>query len=472
MKRTELFFSILLVPLDFCALLLAALAAQRIRFLDVVEGIRPALYSIATERLVLSASIIAVVWILFFSLAGLYSRRITDPFSNEFLKIISACSAGLVLVVFIVFFKRELFSSRFVILVAWFLAIFFVTALRFFVRKMQQLLFRFGYAARRIVIVGKSSTVVELKNQMTMHPESGYRVIAVVSPDEHGLAELQALSKPGVLDEVIYADADSSNEERILFLEFAEERHLNFRYTPDLLQSTIRRPVVNFDIGVPLIEVPATKIEGWGRIFKRVFDFAAGVFGLVLFMPVFALVAVGIFMETGLPVFYASLRVGRRGTFVVYKFRSMYLRDCTGSNYGGAAAQALYDQLVATSGSRGGPVPKVINDPRVTRFGKFIRRYSLDELPQFWNIIKGDMSLIGPRPHLPWEVSRYEKHHRKVLAVKPGLTGLAQVSGRSDLDFEEEVRLDRYYVEQWSPLLDLVIILRTVGAVIRPRRAL
>lgn len=472
MKRTELFFSIFLVPLDFTALLLAAFVAQKIRFLDVVEGFRPAVYTTTTENLAFYACVVAAVWIFLFALAGLYSRRITDSFYNQFLRIVAACSAGLVFVIFVVFLHRDFFSSRFIILAAWFLAICFVTVLRIAIRKVQHLLFRYGIAARRVAIIGTSGTAEELVAQIKLHVDSGYRVVVALPPTEVSLLTLRELVNKRAIDELIYADARASSEERALFLEFSESNHLTFRYTPDLLHSAVRRPVVNVEIGIPLVEVPVTKIEGWGRIFKRAIDVVAGVCGLLFFSPLFVFVAVGIFFETGRPIIYVSERVGRGGLFTFYKFRSMYLKDSTGEQYGGAAAQQLHDELVATSGSRGGPVPKVANDPRVTPFGVWLRRLSLDELPQFWNILKGDMSLIGPRPHLPWEVSRYEKHHRKVLAIKPGLTGLSQVSGRSDLDFEEEVRLDRYYIEEWSPFLDMLIVLRTISAIFRSRRAL
>jgi len=129
-----------------------------------------------------------------------------------------------------------------------------------------------------------------------------------------------------------------------------------------------------------------------------------------------------------------------------------------------------YNEL-AEQNIRSGPMVKIIDDPRVTRIGKFIRRFSIDELPELFLVFKGDMSLVGPRPHLPEEVAKYEHHHKKVLTIKPGISGLAQISGRSDLNFEDEVKLDTYYIENWSLLLDLSILLRTPFAVLRPRRA-
>ena len=141
----------------------------------------------------------------------------------------------------------------------------------------------------------------------------------------------------------------------------------------------------------------------------------------------------------------------------------MYQKYCTGAQFGTVGEQALQKEaeLIKTNSVKSGPVYKIQNDPRVTPYGRFIRRWSLDELPQFWNVLRGDMSLVGPRPHQPREVAQYQKHHRTVLAVKPGITGLAQISGRSELDFETEVKLDTFYLEHWNLLIDIIILVKT-----------
>ena len=162
--------------------------------------------------------------------------------------------------------------------------------------------------------------------------------------------------------------------------------------------------------------------------------------------------------DDGSPVY----RVGQGGKlFHYFKFRSMV----PGTD------SLRYDELAEKNLRNDGPMVKIKDDPRVTRVGNFIRRWSVDELAELFLVLKGEMSLVGPRPHLPEEVAKYERHHKKVLTVKPGITGLAQISGRSDLTFEEEVKLDTYYVENWSVLLDLAILMRTPWAVVRGRKA-
>ena len=180
-----------------------------------------------------------------------------------------------------------------------------------------------------------------------------------------------------------------------------------------------------------------------------------------------------IFFETGRPIIYKNERVGWRGeNFFAFKFRSMYQKDCTGPQFGGEGlhAEEKERELIQENNSKDGPIYKIANDPRVTKFGRFIRRWSIDELPQFFNVLAGSMSIVGPRPHQPREVNKYDSQHKYVLSLKPGITGLAQISGRSDLSFEEEMRLDVFYIEKWNLLIDLVIFIKTPFILFRKRK--
>ncbi len=171
---------------------------------------------------------------------------------------------------------------------------------------------------------------------------------------------------------------------------------------------------------------------------------------------------------------YKNERVGAFGKhFFTLKFRSMFQNDCTGRQFGESGEEALKqeEELIEKNSIKEGPVYKIANDPRVSKFGRFIRKWSIDELPQFWNVFIGQMSLVGPRPHQPREVEKYEKHHKIVLAIKPGITGMAQISGRSDLNFEDEVKLDAFYIENWNLLIDLIILIKTPFVVFRRKGA-
>ena len=220
--------------------------------------------------------------------------------------------------------------------------------------------------------------------------------------------------------------------------------------------------------GVPIVEVKKTPLEGWGRIGKRIFDVIGSLLILIILSPVLIIVMLLILIDSHGPIFFSKLdddsplyRVGEGGRLFRYlKFRSM--KPKTDS--------LRYTELADMNLRSDGPMVKIKDDPRVTRIGRFIRRFSIDELPELFLVLKGDMSLVGPRPHLPEEVAKYEHHHKKVLTIKPGMTGMAQTSGRSDLTFEEEVKLDTYYIENWSLLLDMAILLKTPLAVFKSRK--
>jgi len=185
-------------------------------------------------------------------------------------------------------------------------------------------------------------------------------------------------------------------------------------------------------------------------VIKRTADVLGSILALVIFSPILLVIAFAIKWETDGPVLVRLRRVSQNKEFYLLKFRSMVKN-----------AEELKPFLKEWNERNDGPLFKIKNDPRVTVVGKFIRRYRLDELPQFVNVLKGDISLVGPRPHQPDEIAKYEKHHKKVLSIKAGVTGLAQVSGSSDLPFEEEVSLDSFYIENWSLIQDIKILLKT-----------
>jgi exopolysaccharide biosynthesis polyprenyl glycosylphosphotransferase len=198
------------------------------------------------------------------------------------------------------------------------------------------------------------------------------------------------------------------------------------------------------------VRIINTSLEGWGKIFKRIFDLVLSFLLLPFFLILYPIVAIFIKLDSKGPVIVKLQRVGEGGKlFYLYKFRSMIEN-----------AHQLKKDLLPLS-ERQGPLFKLKNDPRITRVGKFLRRFRIDEVPQIINVLKGDMSLVGPRPHEPEEVEKYLPYQKRLLSIKPGITGLAQISGASDLPFEKEVDLDTYYIENWSLLFDIKILIRT-----------
>jgi exopolysaccharide biosynthesis polyprenyl glycosylphosphotransferase len=255
-------------------------------------------------------------------------------------------------------------------------------------------------------------------------------------------------------DELIFSSAPP---EELLpnLLEEARAHEINLRYIPTVSQALRNTHKVEYIGDLPTIVLFETKNRPWPLLVKRGIDIVLSLIAMVLLSPVFAAVALAIKLQSAGPVFYPSERVGRKGRlFTCYKFRTMIPN-----------AEALRSTLLHLN-ERSGVLFKMTNDPRVTRIGRILRKYSLDELPQLWNVLRGDMSLVGPRPCIQSELAQYETSHYRRLDVVPGLTGLWQVKARHDPSFETYIQLDTQYVREWSIWLDLSIMLRTLRVVL------
>lgn len=470
MKKPELFFSFLLVPLDYALLLLAAISAYHLRFSQFSTDIRPIIFALPFNEYLSLAAIIAVVWLIVFAFSGLYSIRRPSNIARELAHIILACSTGLALIAIFIFFRRELFDSRFIVLATWLLSIIYVSFGHILIRFIRRRLFRFGIGVRRLVLVGNNKTTDKLISEFASNSRLGYIVVKRLRDFSlESVQELTEIMTSQGVDDIMQSDPNLSKAEALRLYDFAAEHHLVYKYVADLLEVKVLRTEVTDLVGIPIVEVKKTTLEGWGRIGKRLFDFFVSGLLIIIFSPILLLVALLIKLDSRGPIFFSRrddnakvTRIGEGGKpFNYFKFRSMIV------NSDSMRYQELADKNLRTDG----PLVKIKDDPRVTRMGKLIRRWSLDELPELFLVFIGKMSLVGPRPHLPEEVAKYEHHHRKTLSIKPGITGMAQVSGRSDLLFEEEVKLDVYYLENWSLLLDISILLKTPLAVLRHRES-
>jgi len=472
MKKSELFFSFLLVPLDFLMILLAGISAYYLRYAEFVQGFRPVIFNLHFSDYIKVLSFIALLWLVVFSLSGLYNIRGAKKFSREVYRIILACSTGFMLIVILIFVRRELFDSRFIILAGWIFAIFYISFSRGIVRFIQRALYKSGVGVHNVVLVGNSKTTDTLIYEFSSRKNNGFDVVKRLRNfDSESIQELEELLKAKVVDEIIQSDPNLSKLETLKLYDFADEHHLTFKYAADLLGTKVLQTEVNEIAGIPIVEVKKTPLEGWGRILKRFADIILSFILLIIFSPIMIIFALLVKIDSQGPILYKNVRIGKDGrSFKLFKFRSMLLQYCTGEEYDNDTAQEYEKELIKTQNSKNGPVYKIANDPRVTKIGKFIRRWSIDELPQLFNVFRGSMSIVGPRPHQPREVAKYELHHKKLLTIKPGITGMAQISGRSDLTFEEEVKIDTYYIENWSLLMDFSILLRTPLAVVKSRK--
>lgn len=470
MKKTELFFSTLFIPVDLLMLFLAGLSAYYLRFSNWSISIRPIIFDLPFSEYFKPLVFVVFTWLVILAIAGLYRIRSARKLARELQIIFLACSTGLAIVAIVIFFQRELFDSRFIVLMGWFLAVVYLSLAHAFVRWLQRRLFVYGIGVHKVILVGNSKTTDNLLAEFASNKKSGYEVIKRVRDFSlETVQELAEFIKEREIDEIIQSDPNLTKVETLRLYDFANENHLTFRYVADLLEVKVLRTEVAEIIGIPVVEVKRTTLEGWGKVFKRIFDVIGSGLLIIIFSPLILLTMLAIKLDSRGPIFFSRrddgdylYRVGEGGQpFKYFKFRSMI------PNSDSMRYNELADRNLRTEG----PLVKIKDDPRVTRVGKLIRRWSIDELPELFLVFIGRMSLVGPRPHLPEEVAKYENYHKKTLTIKPGITGLAQVSGRSDLLFEEEAKLDIYYIENWSMLLDLQILFKTPLAVLKHRSA-
>ncbi|MEK7516404.1 MAG: sugar transferase [Patescibacteria group bacterium] len=454
MKRWDLFFLVIRVPLDFLALFGAALTAYFLRFESVIAAWRPGTQLITPESYVKLAITLAGIAIPVFAISGLYRpRKLSGSLADEIVQIFFAVSGTAMFVVAAIFFRQEFFASRFIVLAAWALGISCVAAERLLVRLIRAAMSARGIGIPAVAIIGSGKPAEVIRAELERRHKA---VVVSVFPrwDAAAEAELARRRAEFALDEIIIADPALADSDLRGIMDFCDSRQLGVRSAA--LHPLLQRGALGMGFigGIPTIELQRTPLEGWGRVYKRIFDLVFGALCTALAIPIGIMVAIAIIVEDRAPVFFAQTRVGRLGKpFRIYKFRSMR-----------PGAHEQWQELRERS-EREGPVPKIKDDPRITRVGRILRRWSIDELPQLLNVLRGEMSLVGPRPHLPEEVAHYGSRHRRVLLLSPGITGLAQISGRADLAFEKEVGLDTFYMEHWSPKLDLAILAKTPLAV-------
>ena len=471
MKKSELFFSAIQVPIDVAMIFFAALTAFTVRNVPEILTLQPKLYNYPLANYVKIVALVIPLFIAIYAIEGLYDIRSTRKFWKESFKVFTATSIGLVIIIVAIFLKREWFSSRFIILAAWFLATTYVVFARYLLQLIQKwLLVARGTGVHRVLLIGRNGKIDVFERIIRQNKKLGYKIVDQIETAH--LKVVKKIKEEKGIDEIILCEPSITDDEQEKLIDFCAIHNVNYRFIPTTLQTS--KIAIGVLGGEPLFEVKNTPLEGWGRILKRIFDIIASFFGIIITSPITILTAIAIKLDSDGPVIYKNERIGGNGKkFFVYKFRYMQWNYCvTKENPNLDKALDVEEDLIQKQSVRQGPLYKIKRDPRKTRVGNFIEKYSIDELPQFFNVLFGSMSMAGPRPHQKREVEKYMDYHRRLLTIKPGITGMAQVSGRSDLDFEDEYRLDLYYIENWSLWLDILICLKTIGVLFRKRRNL
>ncbi len=469
MKKSEAIFGVARVPLDALAVFAALLLSYRLRQLniDFIPGQNLADASGTLPQI--SWYLIHFVtpsigtFIVLCALLGLYTLESTMSAFVEVGRVILAAALWVVLVIAWYFLvRKQLFFSRAMLLYGTGFTVLFVILGRSALTLLQRSMLRAGIGRRIVVSLGAQGLTDATLD--TLQHDNHYTYLGHLA-DFEGLKRMMhhppfaAKASGGrhqEIDLVLQTDPNPASTTTVALINYCRSHQVGYAFLPPVLADVPHQLRVERLGLLPMIRFQPTPLDGWGRVLKRVFDIIISAVLIVLLSPFFALVALLVLLDGGWPVLYVSTRVGESGRkrISILKFRSM-VKD----------ADSHKGDLLALNHRRDGPLFKIHNDPRVTRTGRFLRRWSFDELPQLWNVLVGNLSLVGPRPHLPDEVDRYSLEQRRVFAVKPGVTGLAQISGRSDLSFEDEVRLDLQYIEEWSILLDLWILWRTMFTV-------
>lgn len=467
-KRFKRLLSLGLVMTDIFLINVALAISYWVRYdLQWFRAVDPA-FDVPFSVYIPFAGVLTALLLTAYKLEGVYDHRRGASWFDEFYSVVNGTTTGIIIMVVVTFIYRPLFYSRLIFLYTGILVVALLGLIRLVKSIVLRKLRQRGIGVVRALIVGAGEVGRTIMRNIVAQPSLGYQVVGFVDDNpEKGYKDIGRFKGLGSIDNLPRIVQEESIDEVIITLPWMYHRKIisimaqcqregvRALLVPDLFQMSLSRMDVDDLGGVPMIGIKEISITGWKLATKRAIDFTVALVGLIVLSPLMLLIALVIKLDSPGSVLFRQIRVGKGGRhFVLYKFRSM--------REGAEEEQQKLTELNETEG----PIFKIRHDPRCTGVGRFLRRTSLDEIPQLYNVLRGEMSLIGPRPPLPKEVEQYEGWHERRLEVSPGLTGLWQVSGRSELTFDEMVLLDIYYIENWSMALDTEIFLRTIPRVI------
>ena len=418
--------------------------------------------------------VILPIWAALFTIHGAYYSQRTTPFMSIMWLVLRVVFWGGIILFAVLFVFKSFLVSR------WFIGAFLASnAILISVEKIAimawlHIIRKKGYNFRTVLIVGMGDRLKEVKDKIVQHPGWGMKVVGFIAiastqtnPTTYGvdrlgtLKDLPNLIHQNVVDEVIFAVPIGYIDRIEDALRVCEEQGIKAQIAMHFYTPIIAKTYIEDMDGLPMLTYSTTP-EKVGKLFcKRAFDLVAALVGMILISPLLTLIGLVVKISSSGPVFFRQHRIGLNGrVFLCYKFRTMVQN-----------AEALQEELEIKN-EMSGPVFKIKNDPRVTAVGKWLRKYSLDELPQLYNVLRGDLSLVGPRPPIIDEVRRYEPWQRRRLSMRPGITGAWQVGGRSHIaEFDDWVKIDLQYIDNWSLTLDMKILLKTIPTVLSGRGA-
>ena len=417
---------------------------------------------------------LVLFWTLIFALNGLYARSNLLGGTQEYSLVFRAVTIGILSVIVIGFLEPTFILARGWLLLAWWLSFMLVSTGRFALRRVVYALRRRGFMLTPAILIGVNSEAKSLAQQLVSWHSSGLDMIGCVDNklerDMPAFSSLRVLgnlsdlkeliAEHGVTELILATSALSRDDIVAIFRQFGFDSGLNLRLSSGLFEIVTTGVEVKEVGSVPLVRINPLRLKGFDRFLKFMIDIVITIPLLIFLLPIMLAIGLAVRFDSPGPIVHRRRVMGLHGRqFYAYKFRSMHPNgDEILADYPELQAEFLVNQ-------------KLVEDPRVTSVGRWLRKYSLDELPQLLNVLKGEMSLVGPRIISSEEMPRYDEWGTNLLTVLPGITGLWQVSGRSDLSFAERVQLDMHYVRNWTIWLDLQILLQTVPAVIKSKGA-
>jgi exopolysaccharide biosynthesis polyprenyl glycosylphosphotransferase len=475
-RRNSKLYSFTLMLVDALVLIIAFVLAYVAR---VQYDPRPLLHNIYAYDYLFAFLLIVPFWVAVFGLIGLYQPTTYNRRLLEWTKILIGSFLGILLVIGWEYASdKSIFPARLVAAYALAATFLLIVVEREVMRFIRTVSFRYGRGIRRVLLIGSSGAIGDIARNLADTPHTGHKVIAVAGPKrilggvdyamhfstpEAALKQIDELAISTIIQTDLYENAERNQ----LILSTAQAYHIDYSFIPGESEFYSGKNTVDVFLGYPMITVYQTPLVGWGAIVKSIFDFVVSLLLIiVLSVPLLIIFIIKKLADPG-PAFYVSKRLSRFSEPIgLIKFRSM------GAQYGSKDAAEEFkamgrDDLVKEYETN----RKVANDPRITPFGRWLRATSIDELPQLFNVLKGDLSLVGPRPILPQEVKMAKGRTALLHSVKSGMTGLWQVSGRSELSFEDRIELELFYAQNWTFWLDIKILFKTFWVVVKGRGA-
>ena len=476
LNRNTRFYSLILLIVDTFILLVAFVFAYVLR---VQHDPRPLLSDVHAYDYLYSSLLIVPIWILVFAILGLYQPNTYNRRLIEWSKIAIGSFIGILLVIGWEYVSSQnIFPARLVTVYALAGSFVFIVFGREILKFIRQALYRYNIGVNRVLIIGETEVTHDIAKSLANTAKSGYKIVAIASsrtniPKNQKIVHysnleeaLKSLNKDKI-SVIIQTNLYDSDDRNQLILGSAQQQHIDYSFIPGEAEFYSGKNTVDVFLGYPMISVYQTPLVGWGAILKRFFDFFGSLLLLIIFSPLLIIVFIIKKIVDPGPAFYVSTRLSRFSKPIgLIKFRSM------DSKYGSKDAAEEFREMgredLAKEYEKN---RKVANDPRITKFGAFLRATSIDELPQLFNVIRGELSLVGPRPILPQEVNMSKRRAALLHSVKSGVTGLWQVSGRSELSFDERIELELFYAQNWSFWLDIKILLKTALVVLKRKGA-